>query len=75
MLIAFQTTLWTLSNIVYGNQGHKQAVMDANLMPLIISHLEKKVNFNANTITVDSCIFYKLQCFYRNVNVQEKPYQ
>lgn len=35
--------MWFLSNVTAGNHAQVQAVIDANLIPLIIHHLDKVV--------------------------------
>jgi importin subunit alpha-4/3 len=39
--ISFQEAVWFLSNITAGNQQQVQAVIDHDLVPLIIQHLRK----------------------------------
>jgi len=36
-----QEAVWFLSNVTAGNHAQVQAVIDANLIPLIIHHLDK----------------------------------
>lgn len=46
-----QEAVWFLSNITAGNQQQVQAVIDANLVPMII-HLLDKVSFKCITTVV-----------------------
>ena len=52
--------VWFLSNITAGNQSQVQAVIDKELVPLIINHLSRVsctiYNIYLVSYTIDSCI-------------------
>ena len=61
LLYVLQEAVWFLSNITAGNQQQVQAVIDKDLVPLIIQHLSRvrnlpismsKVNRQNNNIIV-----------------------
>lgn len=54
-----QEAVWFLSNITAGNQQQVQAVIDANLVPMII-HLLDKVRSQGLVVGFKSCIPFQL---------------
>ena len=44
--ICFQEAVWFLSNITAGNQQQVQAVIDAQLVPDVIHHLQHVISGN-----------------------------
>lgn len=62
-----QEAVWFLSNITAGNQQQVQAVIDANLVPMIIQLLDK-VSDDLRFSTGISC-FYRASSKRRVINV------
>jgi hypothetical protein len=54
LFLSSQEAVWFLSNVTAGNPAQVQAVIDAQLIPLILNHLEK-VRTNEQEPVLGSC--------------------